>query len=55
MINRAQQFKFIQDRYKGFDKVTMVIIWMRSFFKQFYGSVTKDDYTAMRLGFVMVH
>nr|XP_025880424.1 MLO-like protein 13 isoform X2 [Oryza sativa Japonica Group] len=55
MINRAQQFKFIQDRYKGFDKVTMVIIWMRSFFKQFYGSVTKDDYTAMRLGFVMEH
>uniref|UniRef100_A0A0D9ZL99 MLO-like protein n=1 Tax=Oryza glumipatula TaxID=40148 RepID=A0A0D9ZL99_9ORYZ len=55
MINRVQQFKFIQDRYKGFDKVTMVIIWMRSFFKQFYGSVTKDDYTAMRLGFVMEH
>uniref|UniRef100_A0A0E0KR31 MLO-like protein n=1 Tax=Oryza punctata TaxID=4537 RepID=A0A0E0KR31_ORYPU len=55
MINRVQQFKFIQDRYKGFDKVTMVIIWVRSFFKQFYGSVTKDDYTAMRLGFVMEH
>uniref|UniRef100_A0A0E0H1D2 MLO-like protein n=1 Tax=Oryza nivara TaxID=4536 RepID=A0A0E0H1D2_ORYNI len=47
MINRAQQFKFIQDRYKGYHK--------RSFFKQFYGSVTKDDYTAMRLGFVMEH
>jgi mlo protein len=28
---------------------------LRSFFKQFYGSVTKDDYTAMRLGFVMEH
>ncbi|KAF0890253.1 hypothetical protein E2562_002670 [Oryza meyeriana var. granulata] len=54
MVNRVQQFKFIQDRYKGFDKVTMVIVWMRSFFKQFYGSVTKDDYTAMRLGFVML-
>nr|CAB3452504.1 unnamed protein product [Digitaria exilis] len=27
----------------------------RSFFKQFYGSVTKEDYTAMRLGFVMKH
>uniref|UniRef100_A0A0D9W5G9 MLO-like protein n=1 Tax=Leersia perrieri TaxID=77586 RepID=A0A0D9W5G9_9ORYZ len=55
MINRLQQCKFIQDRYKGFDKFTMVIVWMRSFFKQFYGSITKDDYTAMRLGFVMKH
>nr|CAB3456201.1 unnamed protein product [Digitaria exilis] len=27
----------------------------RSFFKQFYGSVTEEDYTAMRLGFVMKH
>nr|CAB3484619.1 unnamed protein product [Digitaria exilis] len=28
---------------------------MRSFFKQFYGSVSNDDYVAMRLGFVMEH
>ena len=28
--------------------------FQRSFFKQFYGSVTKDDYIAMRLGFLMV-
>ncbi|CAL5068032.1 unnamed protein product [Urochloa decumbens] len=27
----------------------------RSFFKQFYGSVSNDDYVAMRLGFVMTH
>ncbi|GJN24930.1 hypothetical protein PR202_gb12708 [Eleusine coracana subsp. coracana] len=26
----------------------------RSFFKQFYGSVTEEDYTAMRLGFIAV-
>ena len=25
-----------------------------SFFKQFYGSVSKTDYTTMRLGFIMV-
>ncbi|KAJ0792361.1 hypothetical protein HanOQP8_Chr01g0017211 [Helianthus annuus] len=27
----------------------------RSFFKQFYGSVTKSDYVALRLGFIMTH
>ncbi|TVU29632.1 hypothetical protein EJB05_21208, partial [Eragrostis curvula] len=27
----------------------------RSFFKQFYGSVTEEDYTTMRLGFIMKH
>ncbi|OAY76248.1 MLO-like protein 1 [Ananas comosus] len=26
-----------------------------AFFKQFYGSVTKSDYTTMRLGFIMNH
>uniref|UniRef100_A0ACD5UBW6 Uncharacterized protein n=1 Tax=Avena sativa TaxID=4498 RepID=A0ACD5UBW6_AVESA len=55
MIHRMQQHKFIQDRYKGYGKTTMVILWVRSFFKQFYGSVTKDDYVAMRLGFLMEH
>ncbi|KAE8714269.1 Tetratricopeptide repeat superfamily protein isoform 1 [Hibiscus syriacus] len=29
--------------------------WVYSFFKQFYGSVTKSDYIALRLGFVMTH
>lgn len=55
MIHRIQQQKFIQDRYKGYGKTTMVILLVRSFFKQFYGSVTKDDYVAMRLGFLMEH
>uniref|UniRef100_A0A0D9VH79 MLO-like protein n=1 Tax=Leersia perrieri TaxID=77586 RepID=A0A0D9VH79_9ORYZ len=27
----------------------------RSFFKQFYGSVTEEDYLTMRLGFIMKH
>ncbi|CAN6270056.1 unnamed protein product, partial [Urochloa humidicola] len=55
MIKRVQKIKFIQDRCKGHEKVAWVIIWMRSFFKQFYGSVSNDDYVAMRLGFVMTH
>lgn len=55
MMMKMQQRKFIQDRYKGYGKATMIILWMRSFFKQFYESVTKDDYIAMRLGFLMEH
>ncbi|RLM74482.1 seven transmembrane protein Mlo3 [Panicum miliaceum] len=55
MIIRVQKIKFIQDWCKGHEKVALVIIWMRSFFKQFYGSVSNDDYVAMRLGFVMEH
>nr|CAB3503011.1 unnamed protein product [Digitaria exilis] len=55
MMKRIQKIKFIQDRCKGHEKFTWVIIWMRSFFKQFYGSVSNDDYVAMRLGFVKEH
>ncbi|GAB2229816.1 hypothetical protein Droror1_Dr00014072 [Drosera rotundifolia] len=29
--------------------------WMISFLKQFYGSLTKSDYIALRLGFIMTH
>ncbi|EES12236.1 MLO-like protein 1 [Sorghum bicolor] len=55
MIARVQKIRFVQDWCKGYEKVTWVIIWLRSFFKQFYGSVSNDDYIAMRLGFVMEH
>ncbi|XP_059313413.1 MLO-like protein 13 [Lycium ferocissimum] len=32
-----------------------LISWTVAFFKQFYGSVTKSDYTALRIGFVRKH
>ncbi|KAL3824666.1 hypothetical protein ACJIZ3_020695 [Penstemon smallii] len=32
-----------------------VISWMAAFFKQFYGSVTKSDYIALRSGFIREH
>nr|CAB3487156.1 unnamed protein product [Digitaria exilis] len=36
--------------------VTVLLgLLQRSFFKQFYGSVSNDDYVAMRLGFVKEH
>ncbi|KAL8545234.1 hypothetical protein ACS0TY_005429 [Phlomoides rotata] len=32
-----------------------VVSWLVAFFKQFYGSVTKSDYTALRSGFIREH
>ncbi|CAM0947582.1 unnamed protein product [Alopecurus aequalis] len=55
MIKHVEEFKFIQDHFRGHRKRWATVGWMRSFFKQFYGSVTEDDYTTMRLGFIMKH
>nr|BAJ24153.1 seven trans-membrane protein [Triticum aestivum] len=55
MIKHVQEFKFIQDHFKGHRKRSRIFGWMRSFFKQLYGSVTEEDYTTMRLGFIMKH
>ncbi|XP_072970661.1 MLO-like protein 1 [Typha angustifolia] len=55
MIKHVHQFEFIEKRFKGFGKAAVVLSWLHSFFKQFYGSVTKSDYTTMRLGFIMTH
>ncbi|GJN02823.1 hypothetical protein PR202_ga20209 [Eleusine coracana subsp. coracana] len=52
MITRVQKIKFIQNQCKGHEGIARTRILMRSFFKQFYGSVNMDDYVAMRLGFV---
>ncbi|RCV10243.1 hypothetical protein SETIT_2G096800v2 [Setaria italica] len=55
MIKHVQEFKFIRDHVKGHGKRWKIFGWLRSFFKQFYGSVTEEDYTAMRLGFITKH
>ncbi|XP_044466925.1 MLO-like protein 1 [Mangifera indica] len=46
---------FIKNRYQGLGKSYALLGWWSSFFKQFYGSVTKSDYTTLRLGFIMTH
>ncbi|KAJ4975549.1 hypothetical protein NE237_000655 [Protea cynaroides] len=46
---------FVKQRVVGFWRKSAVVSWMMSFFKQFYGSVTKSDYAALRLGFIMTH
>ncbi|XVE91075.1 hypothetical protein DITRI_Ditri20bG0126800 [Diplodiscus trichospermus] len=40
---------------QGFWKKKAVVSWIISFFKQFYGSVTKSDYIALRQGFIAKH
>ncbi|KAG6479945.1 hypothetical protein ZIOFF_063422 [Zingiber officinale] len=54
-INNVLQFEFIRKRFKGFGRDSFISSWLHSFFKQFYGSITKTDYTTMRLGFIMTH
>ncbi|KAF3329388.1 MLO-like protein 1 [Carex littledalei] len=54
-IRHVNQFEFIRDRFKGIGKDSQILSWLHSFVKQFYGSVTKSDYTTMRLGFIMTH
>ncbi|CAN6171543.1 unnamed protein product [Urochloa humidicola] len=55
MIKNVQEFKFVRDHFKGHGIHWKFFGWTRSFFKQFYGSVTEEDYTAMRLGFIVKH
>ncbi|XP_068637814.1 MLO-like protein 13 [Aristolochia californica] len=49
------QRQFIIDRAMGFWSKSVVVSWLVSFFKQFYGSVTQSDYTALRSGFIKKH
>uniref|UniRef100_A0A0E0CM41 MLO-like protein n=1 Tax=Oryza meridionalis TaxID=40149 RepID=A0A0E0CM41_9ORYZ len=55
MIKHVQEFQFIKNHFKGHGKRWKTFGWLRSFFKQFYGSVTEEDYVTMRLGFIMKH
>uniref|UniRef100_A0ACD5WIL3 Uncharacterized protein n=1 Tax=Avena sativa TaxID=4498 RepID=A0ACD5WIL3_AVESA len=54
-LTHVQQFEFIRERFNGVGKDSVMLSWMHSFVKQFYASVTKSDYTTMRLGFIMTH
>ncbi|XP_066163246.1 MLO-like protein 1 isoform X2 [Oryza sativa Japonica Group] len=55
MIKHVQEFPFIKNHFKGHGKRWKTFGWLRSFLKQFYGSVTEEDYVTMRLGFIMKH
>ncbi|TXG72955.1 hypothetical protein EZV62_001534 [Acer yangbiense] len=50
-FTRIQDHDFIKNRFRGVG----TSFGLQSFCKQFYGSVTKTDYTTLRLGFIMTH
>ncbi|TYJ11080.1 hypothetical protein E1A91_A11G250700v1 [Gossypium mustelinum] len=64
-VTHVHQHDFIKDRFLGFGKDSVPLAWfgihivfslfLNSFIKQFYASVTKSDYETLRLGFIMMH
>ncbi|CAN8248012.1 unnamed protein product [Cochlearia groenlandica] len=54
-VTHVHQHAFIKDHFLGIGKDSVFLGWTQSFFKQFYGSVTKADYVTLRLGFIMTH
>ncbi|CAJ2664807.1 unnamed protein product [Trifolium pratense] len=55
MVTPVHQHAFIRDHFTGIGKDSSLMGWLKSFFKQFYGSVTKSDYETLRLGFIKTH
>uniref|UniRef100_A0A7N0T4Y9 MLO-like protein n=1 Tax=Kalanchoe fedtschenkoi TaxID=63787 RepID=A0A7N0T4Y9_KALFE len=53
-VHAHHHYEFFKERAAGYWRKYVLFGWMRSFFKQFYGSVTKADYFALRQGFIMV-
>nr|CAB3465221.1 unnamed protein product [Digitaria exilis] len=51
-VTHVRTHEFIKKRFK---ENSVILSWLHSFGKQFYGSVSKSDYTTMRLGFIKTH
>ncbi|CAN6337575.1 unnamed protein product [Urochloa humidicola] len=51
-VTHVRSHEFIKKRFK---ENSVILSWLHSFGKQFYGSVSKSDYTTMRLGFIKTH
>ncbi|XP_030940494.1 MLO-like protein 1 isoform X2 [Quercus lobata] len=54
-ITQVQDHTFFRKCFLGIGKDSTLLGWVQSFFKQFYGSLTKTDYLTMRRGFLMTH
>ncbi|KAL3616265.1 MLO-like protein 1 [Castilleja foliolosa] len=54
-FTQVHQHEFIKKRFSGMGKGSAIMGWLQCFCKQFYGSVTKSDYAALRLGFITTH
>ncbi|KAL2341481.1 hypothetical protein Fmac_009421 [Flemingia macrophylla] len=53
--SNKEYHEFFKAHSHGHWRRAAVVSWLRSFFKQFFGSVTKYDYLALRYGFVKEH
>ncbi|KAL4556380.1 hypothetical protein LXL04_039031 [Taraxacum kok-saghyz] len=54
-VHHQHHHVFSTQRTIGHYRKKPVLRWIVSFFKQFYGSVTKSDYIALRSGFIREH
>ncbi|RZC47975.1 hypothetical protein C5167_040909 [Papaver somniferum] len=54
-VTHVHQHAFIKDHFLICGRDSAILSWFHSFFKQFYGSVTKSDYITLRLGFITTH
>ncbi|CAI8617421.1 unnamed protein product [Vicia faba] len=54
-VTHVHEHEFIQYHVFGSGKNSAITGWVRSFFKRFYGSVTKLDYVTLRRGFIMTY
>ncbi|XP_058723658.1 MLO-like protein 13 isoform X3 [Vicia villosa] len=52
---RKELDEFLNKHAQGHWRKAAVVGWLRSFFKQFFSSVTKYDYLALRHGFIKEH
>ncbi|XP_062229242.1 MLO-like protein 13 isoform X4 [Phragmites australis] len=55
LLHRNHQRKFVSDRTNGFWMKLAVVSWIIAFLNQFYDSVSKSDYEALRSAFVLIH
>ncbi|XP_073153718.1 MLO-like protein 1 [Henckelia pumila] len=53
-ITNVKDDAFIMGRISGIARIA-VFSWLKSFFKQFYGSVKQSEYTSLRHGFIVAH
>ncbi|CAN1174216.1 MLO-like protein 6 [Linum perenne] len=58
--NDPERFRFARDTSFGKRHMNMwskstILLWIGCFFRQFFGSVTKVDYMALRHGFITAH
>ncbi|CAN6333038.1 unnamed protein product [Urochloa humidicola] len=54
-VTALHRHEFIKEHFKGVGQNSRIVSWLHSFGKQFCGSVSRSDYTTMRLGFIMTH